>query len=233
MNNNTQAEPLPQPNPVKNNKSNAKKLSKMLDKQSKQAQKVDKSENVESINVSKVDKEKLILKILKYLNSKRFGPKLKSDLGIKYTRTQLLKCSKDNLEGILFRIRNYLNTQNMDVVFEHMARYTAKGYEDLVSNFYDIEGFSDILMQNPAFWDAFERWKIEHEMPDIPPSMQLMYIIASTTYIAHLQKGIKNNKDVLNSKNGVSKNNKDVLNSNSDVSNSKKDVLKLKIGDEI
>ena len=159
----------------------------------------------------KVDKEKMILKIMKYLNSKRFGKKLKTELGLKYTRQQLLKCSNDNLNAILYRIRNFLNTQNMDLVFEQVARYTAKGYEDLVSNFYDIEGFSDLLMQNPAFWDAFERWKIEHEMPDIPPSMQIIYIIASTTYIAHLQKqiGVSKNTVVLHNKKDTSKNKKD------------------------
>ena len=40
-------------------------------------------------------------------------------------------------------------------------------------------------MSNPAFWDAFERWKIEQKIPDVPPSLQLMYLVASTTFIAH------------------------------------------------
>jgi hypothetical protein len=76
----------------------------------------------------------------------------------------------------------------MDQVFEHMIKVSAKGYEDLVSGFgYNIDGFSDLLLANPAFHDAFERWKIEQKVPEVPPSLQLMYIIASTTYIAHLQ----------------------------------------------
>ena len=140
---------------------------------------------------TKTDKEKLIMKIVKYQESKRFGEKIKKGLGIKYNRTQLLKCSVENLESILFRIRSFLNTINLDSVFEHMARHCAKGYEDLMCNFVDIEGFSDLLLSNPAFWDAFERYKIEKEMPEIPPSMQLMYIILSTTYIAHLQNRVK------------------------------------------
>ena len=132
-------------------------------------------------------KEDLISKILKYQRNKRFGTIINKELGFKYTRAQLTKQSIDNLETILHRIRTHLNTRNMDQVFEHMAKVTAKGYEDLVTGFgYNIEGFSDLLLENPSFHDAFERWKIEREIPDIPPSFQLMYVIASTTYIAHL-----------------------------------------------
>ena len=133
-------------------------------------------------------KEDLITKILKYQHNKRFGTIINKELGFKYTRVQLSKQSIDSLETILHRIRTHLNTRNMDKVFEHMAKVTAKGYEDLVTGFgYNIEGFSDLLMENPSFHDAFERWKIEKSpLPDVPPSFQLMYIIASTTYMAHV-----------------------------------------------
>ena len=105
------------------------------------------SENpTSSQHKTKTDKEKLIMKIVKYQESKRFGDKIKKGLGIKYTRPQLLKCSVENLESILFRIRSFLNTINLDSVFEHMARHCAKGYEDLMCNFVDIEGFSDLLL---------------------------------------------------------------------------------------
>lgn len=141
---------------------------------------------------TKTDKEKLILKILKYQSNKRFGERIKKNLGIKYTRAQLIKNNQESLESILFRIRNYLNSQNLDAVFEHMAQFSAKGYEDLVCGIgYDISGFSSILLQNPSFWDNLERYKIERHIPDIPPAMQLVYIITSTTYIAHLQNNIQ------------------------------------------
>ena len=145
-----------------------------------------------------IEKEDLITKIIKYQNNKRFGTIINKELGFKYTRPQLSKQSIDGLETILHRIRTHLNTRNMDQVFEHMAKVTAKGYEDLVSGFgYNIEGFQEILFQNPAFHDAFERWKIERKIPDIPPSFQLMYIIASTTYIAHLQnKHVVANREI-------------------------------------
>ena len=134
-----------------------------------------------------IEKEDLICKIIKYQTNMRFGPIISKELGFKYTRPQLSKQSIDSLETILHRIRTHLNTRNMDAVFSHMVKTTAKGYEDVVTGFgYNIEGFSELLLQNPAFHDAFERWKIEQKIPDVPPSMQLMYIIASTTYIAHM-----------------------------------------------
>ena len=109
-----------------------------------------------------------------------------SDLGFKHTRNQLVKLDHDEVTVILHRIRTHLNTRNIDQVFNHMVKQSAKGYEDIVTNFgYDIRGFEEILLSNPAFWDAFERWKIEQKIPDVPPSFQLMYIVASTTYIAH------------------------------------------------
>ena len=141
----------------------------------------------EPIENKGIIKEELITKILKYQTNKRFGTIINKELGFKYTRLQLTKHSIDSLETILHRIRTHLNTRNMDQVFEHMAKVTAKGYEDVVTGFgYNIEGFSDLLMQNPSFHDAFERWKIERKIPDVPPSFQLMYIIASTTYMAHV-----------------------------------------------
>lgn len=132
-------------------------------------------------------KDELITKILKYQNNSRFGSIINKELGFKYTRPQLLKQSINSLESILHRIRTHLNTRNMDKVFEHMVKVSAQGYENVVTGFgYNIEGFSDILLSNPAFHDAFERWKIERSIPDVPPSLQLMYIVASTTYIAHV-----------------------------------------------
>ena len=132
-------------------------------------------------------KEELVSKILKYQGNRRFGNIIKTELGFKYTRNQLTKYKIDDLETILHRIRTHLNTRNMDQVFEHMVKVSADGYEELVSGFgYDIQGFSDLLLSNPAFHDAFERWKIEKKVPDIPPSFQLMYIVASTTYVAHM-----------------------------------------------
>ena len=131
------------------------------------------------------DKESLIMKIQKYQSSRRFGQIITKELKISQSREQLVKLSVDRLENILHRIRLHLNNRNLDSIFENMAVTCAKGYEASITPFYNIEGFSELLLNNPGFWDAFERWKIEREMPNIPPGIQLAYIIASTTITAH------------------------------------------------
>ena len=138
-----------------------------------------------SSNNEDISKEDDIMKIINYQNSHRFGNHLKKDLKIQYTRDQLQKKSLNQLEAILHRIRTYLNTRHMEGVYEQMVKTCSMG---VVTNFgYDIEGFSSLLLNNPAFWDAFEMWKLERKLPNIPPSLQLMYIISSTTIIAHMQ----------------------------------------------
>ena len=130
-------------------------------------------------------KENLIMKVLKYQTSKRFGATIKNDLKISYTRDTLARKTPDQIEMILHRIRTFLNSRNLDAVFEHMASTCAIGYEKTITPFYNIDGFSNILLQNPDFWDCLERWKIEREMPNIPPHLQMLYIVASTTITAH------------------------------------------------
>lgn len=132
------------------------------------------------------NKEKIILKIQKYQSSKRFGSYITKELKINQSREQLAKLSVERLNNILVRIRLNLNSRNLDSIFENLAITSAKGYETVVSHFgYNINGFTELLMANPGFWDAFERWKIEREMPDIPPGIQLAYIITSTSVAAY------------------------------------------------
>ena len=142
------------------------------------------------------DKEEMIMKILKYQSSRRFGPYITKELKITQSRQQLVKLSDDRLKNILHRIRLNLNNRNMDAIFENVALTCAKGYETTVSGLgYDIEGFTDLLTSNPGFWDAFERWKIERHLPDIPPGIQLGYIVASTTLAAHTLNAGKSIKE--------------------------------------
>ena len=131
------------------------------------------------------DKETIIMKILKYQNSTRFGEYITKDLKIKYTREQLVKMSVDRVESVLHRIRINLNNRNVDTMFDGMIKTCAFGYENAVSQFYNISGFTDLLWANPGFHDAVERYKCEANMPDIPPGVQLAYIVATTTLAAH------------------------------------------------
>lgn len=130
-------------------------------------------------------KENLISRVLKYQASKRFAKTLKQDMKINYSREQLSRMTVEKIELILHRIRNHLNSRNLDAVFEHMATTCAIGYEKTITPFYNINGFSKILLSNPDFWDCLERWKIEKELPNIPPHIQMLYIVASTTITAH------------------------------------------------
>lgn len=165
------------------------------------------------------DKESLIMKILKYQSSRRFGKYVSKDLKISQSREQLNKLSIDRLKNILHRIRLNLNNRNMDAIFENMALTCAKGYETTVTHLgYDIEGFTDILTQNPGFWDAFERWKIEREMPDIPPGIQLGYIIATTTLAAHTLSAGKEVTNIESRSNPQSKNDDVIITDKDDFS---------------
>ena len=146
------------------------------------------------------DKENAIMKIINYQNSGRFGSHIKKELTINFNREQLLKKNLEQLESILYRIRQFLNARQMDGIYDQMVKTTAMGYEDVVSNFYDIRGFSDMLLSNPAWWDAFERWKLERELIDIPPSFQIAYIIATTTVMAHMKNEIEIEQNKINKK---------------------------------
>ena len=130
-------------------------------------------------------KEELIFKIQKYQNSSRFGDFITKDLKIDFSRDKLLKMKIEQLEAMLHRIRIHLNNRNMDAIIKNMVHTCAFGYERTLSPFYNIDGFTNLLCNNQEFWDAVERWKIENELPDIPPGIQISYIVMSTTLMAH------------------------------------------------
>jgi hypothetical protein len=142
-----------------------------------------------------IDKENLITKILKYQESSRFQDYIKKNMKISYRREQLSKMANHKLEAILYRIRKSLDSRGMDKMFEDTTHAVALGYEKILSNWYNIDGFSNLLMNNPAFLDALERYKIEKEIPDIPPAVMIMYIVSSTTLLAHSMSVLKETQD--------------------------------------
>ena len=170
---------------LKNLPQNQKAATKRPTQRANQVNQVNQANQVNQVQANQVNKENLIMRVIKYQTSKRFGPTLKKDLKINFTRDTLARKTPDQIELILHRIRTFLNSRNLDAVFEHMATTCAIGYEKTVSPFYNIDGFSHILLQNPDFWDCLERWKIERELPNIPPHLQMLYIVASTTITAH------------------------------------------------
>ena len=133
------------------------------------------------------DKESDILRIIKYQDSKVFGKHLQDDLKTYYTRESLLQKSKKEIHSILTRIRLSLNNRHIDKMMDSMAVTLAVGLEKSVNPFYDCEGFSDNLLENPEFWSVFERYKIESgcKIPDIPPWLQMTYVVSSTLVLTH------------------------------------------------
>lgn len=152
------------------------------------------SSKLNDTDKEETEREKLIMKIIKYQDNKRFGEYVRKKLSINYTRSQLIKLNSKRLEQLLNRIRINLNNRNVDVVFNNMAKTMSIGLEKSVTPFWNVDGFSDNLLMNPSFWEVFEKWKIEQELPDIPPYLQLSYIITSTMLITHQMNMVNEDK---------------------------------------
>jgi hypothetical protein len=130
-------------------------------------------------------KQSLIFKIQKYQDSSRFGNIVKNELKFNDTYDTLDKMTIENLENILSRIRIHLDNKNLDKFYDNMVQSVALTYETTMSYFYDIDGFSDILLDNDQFWNCWERFKIENNMPSVNSSAQMLFMVAQATLMAH------------------------------------------------
>ena len=131
------------------------------------------------------EKQKLINTIQKYQDSSRFGKAVKFELGFKQNFVELSEKSENELDNILYRIRRHLDNRNLDKFYENMATTLAVTYEQVLSPFYPIDGFSDMLLDNEDFWNSYERFRIESEFPSVNPTTQMLFMIAQMTVIAH------------------------------------------------
>ena len=130
-------------------------------------------------------KQKLIFTIQKYQDSSRFGKLVKYELGFKQTFVELSEKSESELENILERIRTHLDNKNLDKFYENMATSIAITYEQALSPIYNVDGFSDMLLDNDDFWNCYERYRIESNFPSVNPTTQMLFMIAQTTIMAH------------------------------------------------
>ena len=89
------------------------------------------------------------------------------------------------LDKILHRIRIQLDNENLDAFYTGFAKTGSILVEKSMSQFYNIDGFTDHLFQNEAFLDGLERYKIENPFPYVPASVQISYAIVSTAFITH------------------------------------------------
>ena len=130
-------------------------------------------------------KQRLIFTIQKYQDSSRFGKIVKYELGFKQNFVELSQKSESELENVLERIRSHLDNKNLDKFYENMATSIAITYEQAMAPIYNIDGFSDILLDNEDFWNCYERYRIESNFPSVNPTTQMMFMIAQTTVMAH------------------------------------------------
>ena len=138
-------------------------------------------ENIENSE----SKQKLIFTIQKYQDSSRFGKIVKYELGFKQSFVELSEKTESELENILNRIRSHLDNKNIDKFYENMATSVAITYEQVLSPMYNIDGFTDLLLDNEEFWTCWERYRIESEFPAVNATTQMMFMVGQMTIMAH------------------------------------------------
>lgn len=131
------------------------------------------------------ERESLIWKIRKYLTSKRFGQYLSKELGISYTHKQLQKLKIGTLRNIISRIRIAVNNMNTDKILDSVVYSTSLAVEKVASPFYDVDGLTENLQTSDPFLNALESWKIEQELPTLPPATQLLLVGGQIAVFTH------------------------------------------------
>ena len=132
------------------------------------------------------------MKIQKYQNSTRFGRYVQDDLGVQYSIKQLEQMSEEELESILCRIRVNLSGRNMEKIYERLLQTMTFTMETAVSPYYECKGLTQNLMTNQEFLELFEQWKIEQDLPEIPLTLQIAYMMIGTIVMTHEINKIKN-----------------------------------------
>ena len=130
-------------------------------------------------------KQQIIFKIQKYQDSGRFGHIVKTQLKFDQPYDELSEMHIENLENMLSRIRIHLDNKNLDKFYDSMLKGGAMVYEEVVSPFYDIYGFADMITSNDEFMCCWERFKIENNFPSVDSTSQMLFMIAQTTLVAH------------------------------------------------
>lgn len=148
------------------------------------------------------EKQKLIFKILKYQDNKRFSPILKK-LRFSYNYSTLNSKSISILNEILQRIYVNINNDGIDKLYDMLVQQSASTFEKSVSSFYNIEGFQDSLLCDETFLNLLERYKIEHSLPDIPLGVQMSLVITKHMLLCNAMSNIKNNQLIHENKNKI------------------------------
>ena len=163
---------------------------------------IDPSEfNINTIDKNKLERHKMILKINKYQASQRFGHIMK-EYGITQSPSQLEKMSDVQLNDVYTKIKAVLSNQIGGKFYDNAAKGLSSVCENMITPYYDIEGFTQILFMNPEFIDCLEELKIESDLPTLNPKARLMFIVAQTMVIANtMNKMKKGNNQLINPEN--------------------------------
>ncbi len=121
--------------------------------------------------------------ISRYQASERFSDIIKKQLGIKFSEAQLQKKSLSVLQGILSKIQMHFSNRGTDKLFDMAVKNGSITYEKIISQYYDIDGFTNNFLGDPAVLDSLECFKCENVQMAIPPIYQLIFAIISCTYI--------------------------------------------------
>ena len=165
------------------------------------------------------EKQKLILIICRYMDSKRFEHVIKDKLKMKFTEAQLQKKKINALRDIHSRIKTNLNNKSNDMIFDLMVKNGCMMYESIINSMYECKGVGKQLQTNDEFLDLVEMFRCEYSVvPNIDPSIRLALCVAGCTYITHTMNMYEKRKQEIRSIKNVDSN----TNKN-DVSESRKD----------
>lgn len=129
--------------------------------------------------------------IRKYQTNERFKTFVTKDLGINDSYTALNKKKVSTLNDLLNRIRVNLDNRNADKMIDSCSKNVCVVYETVMSEFYDIDGFTDNLFSQDNFLDCLEKMKIETRVPQIPAPIQMGFMIVQTTLMTHEMNKMK------------------------------------------
>ena len=74
---------------------------------------------------------------------------------------------------------------NTDKILDSVVYSTSLAVEKVASPFYDVDGLTENLQTSDPFLNALESWKIEQELPTLPPATQLLLVGGQIAVFTH------------------------------------------------
>lgn len=129
-------------------------------------------------------KQSLILKILRFQGSERFGKYLMEN-GVNFAEMELQARTMNDLKDIEAKIKALVMNKSTSKMYENGVEQIAGIVEANVSNFYNIKGFKTLLMNSEDFMNELEEIKLSYEIPYVGPEWRMIYTIGETMLLAN------------------------------------------------